>query len=71
MAKAKKVRRGLRKDQWTDKGNGVITLHITVDPLKVALGHQPHRGGAGLHQDKRTRRQRTRAAAFAAATSFN
>lgn len=37
-----------------------FTLTIKVNPLKVARGHQPHRGGAGKHQHRTTARQRTR-----------
>jgi len=29
---------------------------------EVGQGHRPHRGGSGVHLDKRTKRQRTRAA---------
>ncbi len=29
---------------------------------KVALGHQPHKSGAGKHHDRRTKRLRTRSA---------
>lgn len=60
----------LRKDQVTESGN-VTTLHIKVDHTKVARGHQPHITGAGVHKDKRTKRQRTRAASFRAAVSYN
>ena len=38
------------------------TIEITLRPLKK--GHQPHLGGAGVHQDRRLRRTRTRAKAF-------
>ena len=31
-----------------------------VDPTKIAWGHRPHRGAAGVHGDRRTRRLRTR-----------
>lgn len=57
MAKGKK----LRKDQVTTV-NGVTTIKLDVDPTKVARGHSPHRGGAGVHQDRRTKRNRTRSA---------
>jgi hypothetical protein len=40
------------------------TLTIVVDPTKVSRGHFAHRSGAGKHQDKRTKRGRTRGAAF-------
>lgn len=30
------------------------------DPTKVARGHQPRLSGAGTHDDRRTKRQRTR-----------
>jgi len=36
---------------------------IKIDPLKVAIGHQSHGSGAGIHGDRRTKRHRTRAAA--------
>lgn len=31
-----------------------------VDPTKIARGHRPHRGGAGIHADRRLKRLRTR-----------
>jgi len=34
---------------------------ITIDPLKVAMGHQPHITGTGVH-DNRPKRRRTRSA---------
>jgi hypothetical protein len=37
----------------------VITLP-PLEPWKARRGHQPRRGGAGLHQDRRMRRLRTR-----------
>jgi hypothetical protein len=37
--------------------------NVLVIPAPVpSTGHKPHRGGAGKHADKRTRRQRTRSA---------
>ena len=50
-----------------DERKTTITIH--VDPLKVAKGHQAHRGGAGLHNDRRTKRLRTRSAQRRAALS--
>ena len=47
------------------KRNRGFTITITVDPAKVKRGHQHHRSGAGVHQDRRTRRQRTRGTAIA------
>ena len=38
-----------------------ITL-ARLDPLKVKRGHSAHRGGAGVHFDRRTNRLRTRSA---------
>lgn len=35
---------------------------VTVDPTKVAMGHRPHTTGSGAHLDRRTKRNRTRAA---------
>lgn len=32
-----------------------------VDPTKIARGHRPHRGGAGVHADRRLKRLKTRA----------
>ena len=40
----------------------IITLEISVKPWKVGKGHKAHRGGAGKHADRRTKRNRTRAA---------
>lgn len=38
------------------------TIKVDVIPeYKVPKGHMPHRSGAGLHKDKRTKRKRTRA----------
>lgn len=59
----------LRKDQIT-KINGVTTIKLDVDPTKVARGHQPHRSGAGIHQDRRTKRLRTRSAQRRAAIEY-
>lgn len=49
------------------KRNKGFTVIISVDQTKVKRGHQSHRSGAGVHADRRTRRQRTRRAAMAAA----
>jgi len=38
-----------------------ITL-ARLDPWKVKRGHIAHRGGAGVHIDRRTNRLRTRSA---------
>lgn len=40
----------------------ITTLTIPNDNPFGRKGHQPHRSGAGKHQDKRTKRQRTRGA---------
>lgn len=39
-----------------------ITFTIQTKTLKVALGHQGHITGTGVHHDKRTKRNRTRSA---------
>jgi hypothetical protein len=39
-----------------------MSMTITVDPWEVALGHQPHASGAGVHQDARKKRNKTRSA---------
>ena len=39
-----------------------IVLEIDVKPWKVGRGHSSHRGGSGLHKDRRTKRNRTRGA---------
>lgn len=53
----------------TEKKNpNVIT--IKVDPLKVKRGHQPRLSGAGVHQDRRYRRNRTRASQLRASLSY-
>ncbi len=44
----------------TDADMMKFTIHI--DPTKVAIGHQPHISGTGVHGDRRTKRHRTRAA---------
>lgn len=31
-----------------------------VDPTKIARGHRPHRGGSGVHADRRLKRLKTR-----------
>ena len=36
-------------------------------PSEISKGHRPHKSGAGKHQDKRTKRRRTRSAATYAA----
>ena len=38
----------------------IVTLEISVKPWKVGVGHKAHRGGAGKHADRRTKRNRTR-----------
>lgn len=40
---------------------------ISIKPWKVAIGHQQHVTGTGVHADKRTRRCRTRGAQLRAA----
>lgn len=39
-----------------------LKIVIHIDPTKVAIGHQPHLSGTGVHGDRRTKRHRTRAA---------
>jgi hypothetical protein len=34
---------------------------VIVLKLASRLGHTPHRSGSGIHQDRRTKRNRTRA----------
>ena len=48
--------------------NPPITIPAS-DPLKVKRGHQPWMCGAGTHQDRRFRRQRTRRAQLLSAVS--
>lgn len=31
-----------------------------IDPTKIARGHRPHRGGSGVHGDRRLKRLKTR-----------
>lgn len=45
----------------------VITIQL--DWSKLATGHKPHNSGTGVHLDRRKKRQRTRQAAFRAATA--
>lgn len=45
----------------------ITTLTIKVNVLKISTGHRVLCSGAGKHLDKRTKRQRTRSAAFRAA----
>jgi hypothetical protein len=33
-----------------------------IDPTRVSRGHSPRRSGAGIHADRRLRRQHTRGA---------
>ena len=42
-----------------------------LNPAKVARGHKSHLSGAGIHQDRRTRRLRTRGASFRRAMAEN
>lgn len=44
------------------------TITIQLDWSKVPTGHKAHSSGTGIHKDRRKRRQRTRQAAFRAAT---
>lgn len=37
-----------------------IHIKIIIKPWELPSGHQPHRGGNGAHEDKRTKRNRTR-----------
>lgn len=37
-----------------------IKIVIKANSFKVAIGHQPHTTGTGVHGDKRTKRNRTR-----------
>jgi len=43
-----------------DKSNRTRITLATVDPWKVKRGHAAHRGGAGTHGDRRTKRLRSR-----------
>lgn len=45
------------------------TTIITIQSryAHIARGHQSHRSGAGIHRDRRTKRQRTRRAQLRAA----
>jgi hypothetical protein len=45
----------------TENKKNPNVLTIAIDPLKVKRGHPTHRSGAGVHQDRRYRRNRTRA----------
>jgi len=46
----------------TVKKKDDMRIVIVVDPSKVSRGHAAHRGGAGTHHDRRTKRLRTRTA---------
>lgn len=46
----------------TMKKKDRMSFTIHVDPTKVSKGHAAHRGGAGTHHDRRTKRLRTRTA---------
>jgi len=39
----------------------IITLEINVKPWKMGRTHRAYKSGAGKHQDRRTKRNRTRA----------
>jgi len=55
---------------WRDTPMHTVNMpdrrkHTTIslpklDPSRIARGHQPHRGGAGTHGDRRLRRLRSR-----------
>lgn len=49
----------LAVDQVKELPNGHTILIIRAD-RKVAMGHQSHITGTGVHGDRRTKRQRTR-----------
>lgn len=51
----------LTSDQIKELPNGHTILIIKAD-RKVAMGHQSHITGTGVHGDRRTKRQRTRSA---------
>lgn len=42
-----------------NRNRTTITLP-TIDPTKIARGHRPHRGGSGVHADRRLKRLKTR-----------
>lgn len=46
----------------TQKKEETLTLTIRVDQTRIATGHRAHRGGAGLHQNRRNKRHNTRGA---------
>ncbi len=46
------------KTTITKKDLNHIVIHL--DLTKIARGHQIHRAGAGVHGDRRTKRNRTR-----------
>jgi len=39
----------------------IITLEIEIKPWKMGRTHRAYKSGAGKHQDRRTKRNRTRA----------
>ena len=39
-----------------------LAISGKVDPLRLARGHAPRKSGAGVHADRRLRRQHTRGA---------
>jgi hypothetical protein len=42
------------------KSKNVTLILAPLDPWKVKRGHAAHRTGAGTHQDRRTKRLRSR-----------
>ena len=43
------------------------TITLQIEPWRVKRGHSAHRGGAGVHHDRRLHRLRTRSAQSRAA----
>ena len=55
--KTKKMERGM-----IEFGANCITITIESEPWKVGRIHSVNKAGAGKHKDRRTKRNRTRAA---------
>lgn len=45
----------------TEEDGSITRIHVEdTEPFAEARGHKPHRSGAGIHSDKRDKRNKTR-----------
>lgn len=49
----------------------MIHIQGQIDTSRISTGHKPHKSGAGIHADKRTKRTNTRSSQIRKAINDN